>query len=82
MNFFRKLFKKRKQPVSSDEFKVVLKTNKNLSEEQKSTIIQVVKNGILSGSELNDIAINIMTSTGIFDMIIINRIDNGVEVIF
>lgn len=81
MSIFSRLFKKREQPESSDTFKVVLKTEKKLSEEQKKAIITIVKDGTMSGVEPSDIAIKIMMSTGIYDMVILNRIKNGVEVI-
>lgn len=82
MGIFSKLFKKRKQPESSDTFNVILKTKKELSEEQKNAIITIVKDGTMSGVEPSDIAIKIMMSTGIYDMVILNRVKNGVEVIF
>lgn len=43
MSIFSRLFKKREQPESSDTFKVVLKTEKKLSEEQENAIITIVK---------------------------------------
>lgn len=82
MGIFSKLFKKREQPESSDNFNVILKTKKELSEEQKNAIITIVKDGTMSGVEPSDIAIKIMMSTGIYDMVILNRVKNGVEVIF
>lgn len=82
MSFFNKIFKKRQLSASSDDFKVVLKTEKELSDEQRNTIITIVKNGIMSGTEPSDIAINIMMSTEIYDIVVLNRIKNGVEVIF
>ena len=82
MSIFSKLFKKRQQPSSPDELKVVLKTDKKLSDEQKNAIITIVKDGTMSGVEPSDIAIKIMMSTGIYDMVILNRVKNGVEVIF
>lgn len=92
MSILDKLFKKRQPKTNSipftelesatDGFKVVLKTEKNLSEEQRNTIITIVKNGMASNSEPSDICINIMMSTGIYDVMILNRIENGVEVIF
>ena len=66
---------------SSNEFKVILKTKKNLSEEQKNTIITIVRDGIISDVELRDICIHVMMSTGIYDTIILSRISNGVEII-
>ena len=82
MSIFSRLFKKREQPESSDTFNVILKTKKELSEEQKNAIITIVKDGTMSGVEPSDIAIKIMMSTGIYDMVILNRVKNGVEVIF
>ena len=82
MGIFSRLFKKREPPESSDNFKVVLKTEKDLSEEQKNAIITIVKNGTMSGADPSDIAIHIMMSTGIYDIVILNRIKNGVEVLF
>lgn len=82
MGIFSRLFKKREQPESSDTFNVILKTKKELSEEQKNAIITIVKDGTMSGVEPSDIAIKIMMSTGIYDMVILNRVKNGVEVIF
>lgn len=82
MNIFNKIFKKRKQPESSDNFKVILKTEKQLSEEQKNAIITIVKDATMSGEQPGDIAILIMMATGIYDMVILNRVKNGVEVIF
>lgn len=82
MGIFSRLFKKREQPESSDTFNVILKTKKELSEEQKNAIITIVKDGTMSWVEPSDIAIKIMMSTGIYDMVILNRVKNGVEVIF
>lgn len=81
MSFFSRLFKKRKQPYSSDNFKVVLKTEKKLSEEQRNAIITIVKDGIRSGEDFSSIGISIIMNTGIYDPVILNRIKNGVEVI-
>ncbi len=82
MGIFSRLFKKREQPESSDAFNVILTTKKELSEEQKNAIITIVKDGTMSGVEPRDIAIKIMMSTGIYDVVILNRVKNGVEVIF
>lgn len=82
MSIFSRLFKKRKQPESSDTFKVVLKTEKKLSEEQKNAIIAIVKDGTMSGLDPCEIGMEIMMSTGTSDMVIVNRIKNGVEVRF
>ena len=82
MGIFSRLFKKRGQPESSDAFNVILTTKKKLSEEQKNAIITIVKDGTMSGVEPRDIAIKIMMSTGSYDVVILNRVKNGVEVIF
>lgn len=82
MNIFSRLFQKREKPVSSDDFNVILRTENKLSEEQKNAIIAIVKDGTMSGIEPGDIAIQIMMNTGIYDLVILNRIKNGVEVIF
>ena len=82
MGIFSRLFKKREQPESSDAFNVILTTKKELSEEQKNAIITIVKDCTMSGVEPRDIAIKIMMSTGIYDVVILNRVKNGVEVIF
>jgi len=82
MSILDKIFKKRKPHDSSDDFKIILRTNKKLSEENKNTIFAIVKNGIESNSDFSNIAINIMMNTEIYEPIIINRIKNGVEVIF
>ncbi len=81
MSIFSKLFKKRQQPSSPDEFKVVLKTDKKLSEEQKNAIITIVKNGIGQGADLDAIGMAIILNAGIYDPVILNRIKKGVEVI-
>ena len=81
MGFFSRFFK-RQPTVFPDTFKVVLTTDKKLSEEQKNVITQMVKDGTLSGCDPSDIAINIMLYTGCFEPVILHRIDNGVEAIF
>jgi len=81
MSIFSKFFKKRKQLSSSDEFKVILKTDKELSEEQKNAIITIVKDGIGAGEDLNTIGMLIIMNANICDPVILNRIKNCVEVI-
>ena len=81
MNIFSKLFKKRNSPESSDNFKVILKTKKKLSEEQRNAIISIVKNAIRSGEDFSTIGILIIMNADIHDPVILNRIKNGVEVI-
>lgn len=77
MGFLSRIFNKRQR-----EPKVFLKTKKNLSEAQKNTIITIVKNGIASDAEPSEIAINIMMSTGIYDVVFLRRVRNGMKVIF
>ena len=82
MNFLKKIFGKR-QPSSSDGIKVILETNKELSEEQRNTIIDIVTNGIISGKENSDIGIIIMMTTGIdCGEMVLNRTKNYIKVIF
>jgi len=81
MSIFSKLFKKRQQPSSSDEFKIVLKTGKQLSEEQRNAILTIVANGISRGADLDAIGMMIIMNAGICDPVILNRIKNCVEVI-
>lgn len=83
MSFINTLFKKRKQPLSSDNLEVSFDTDKNLSEEQKSAIIDIVKDGIDTKTNFHDIAIKIaitcpLACTGVS----IYETKNGVEVIF
>ena len=81
-NIFRVLTKKRKQPVSSDTFNVILKTDKKLSEAQKNTIINIVKDGIRAGEDLNITKTWIILTADLNEPVILNRITNGIEVIF
>ena len=81
MSIFSRLFKKRKEPKLSDNFKVVLKTEKALSEKQKNVIDTIVKNGIRSGADFGTIGALIIIKTDIHTGVILNRIKNGVEVI-
>ena len=78
MGFISRIFKKRK----TKPLEVILKTNKELSKEQIDTIITIVRNGMMSGVELSNIAIEIMISTGIYAPIFLQRMKSGVEVIF
>lgn len=82
MGIFSRHFKKRKQqPISLDSFSVLIRTEKNISEEQRHAIINIVKNGIRSGEDLNSIGILIIMNVGIIEPVILTRIKNGVEVI-
>lgn len=81
MSFLDQLFKKRQQPKSSDDFKVMLKTNKNLSEEQSNAITTIVKDGIRDGEDLYSIGLLIIMNAGIHtSSVALNSIKNGIEV--
>ena len=80
MSLKDKLFKKR-QSESSEELKVNLKTKRKLSENQKNTIIAIVRDGIASGEENSTIIINIMMDTGICGAVGLNRTKDGINVI-
>ena len=81
MSIFKRGSKKR-QEKSVDSLNIIVKTQQKLSDEQIDTITTIVGNGIIHDAASSDIAIQIMTNTGIFSMIIINRQKNGdVEVI-
>lgn len=82
MNILNKLFNKRQQLESSDNFKVIIKTDKNLSEKQKNAIINIIKEGVALDLDNGDIAIRIMMTTQIFEPVIMNKTDNSIEVIF
>lgn len=85
INFFSKFFKKRQfsekssEESSEESLNIVINTDKNLSEEQRNTIITIVRDDAMSGMELNYIGFNVMMS--IHELVIINRINNGIEVI-
>ena len=83
MGFLAKL-KGKQHAKSSDEgeLDVVLKTEKELSEEQKKAIISTVKSGVMSGLENSAIAIRLIMQLDIIDMVILNRFNDGIEVIF
>lgn len=81
MGILSRLFKKRKHTHSSEQFKIILRTDKELSEEQKNAIFTIVSNGIRSGEELNTIGMRIFMHAGITSPLFLNRIKNGVEVI-
>ena len=67
---------------SSNKFRIVIDSAEyDLSEEQQKTIVSVVKNGLSSNTNLEDIAIDVMLCVDIYGPIIINKFDNGVEVI-
>ncbi len=81
MNIFDRLFRnRRKHPRSPDDVNVSLHTQQPFTEEQKSAIIAIVKNGVVNDLELHDIAINIMICLGIHLSISISIDDNGTDV--
>lgn len=80
---FRNLFQKRERQESCDDFKIVLKTEMKLSEEQKNAIIAIVKDGISNGLDNSDIAIMIMTYANVLvSKVTIYRKPNSFEVSF
>ena len=82
MNFFCGNPKKiRELPKISDDLNVVILTKKELSEEQRDAIITVVKDGTMSGELDSDIAILINMCADINDMVVLNRTNDGIEVI-
>ena len=81
MGFFSRPFKKRKQPRPSDKLKIVLNTDKDLSEEQRNAIFTIVRAGIEAEEDLGTIGLIIIMNADIYSGVILNRIKNGVEVI-
>ncbi len=76
------MFKKRNQDrleVINDDVEVILKTEKDLSEEQRNVIVNIVKNGTMSGADPSNIVVQMMMATGIFDVVILNRIKDDVS---
>ena len=76
LNFLRK----RKQSKTSKNLEIVLKTDLDLTEEQRNTIITIVKEGIQAGEEICDIAILIMMKVEIYKPVLINRYKNSIEI--
>ncbi len=82
MGILNKIFKKRNQDsleVINDDVEVILKTEKDLSEEQRNVIVNIVKNGTMSGADPSNIVVQMMMATGIFDVVILNRIKDDVS---
>lgn len=80
---FRLFAQKRKQLVSSDTLNVILKTERILSEAQKNTIINIVKDGIRAGEDQKVIVTWIILATDLNGTVIFNKIaKNEIEVIF
>ena len=84
MGILSKIFKRNEDSleVKNDDIEVILKTEKDLSEEQKNVIVNIVKNGTMSGADPSNIVVQMMMATGIFDVVILNRIkDDVIEVV-
>lgn len=76
-----KLFKKRKKSESQEEITVVIKTDKDLTEEQKNTILRIVKEGTKIDASLSYMGMAIIMEAGVYIPVILNKIPNGIEVI-
>lgn len=84
MGILSKIFKRNEDSleVKNDDIKVILKTEKDLSEEQRNVIVNIVKNGTMSGADPSNIVVQMMMATGIFDVMFLNRIkDDVIEVV-
>lgn len=84
MGILSKIFKRNEDSleVKNDDIEVILKTEKDLSEEQRNVIVNIVKNGTMSGADPSNIVVQMMMATGIFDVVILNRIkDDVIEVV-
>lgn len=83
MKFFSRFIKKRKPQKSSDDFKVSIITDKDLSEEVKDAIISVIKDAVMDGEDDNSIVILLfMNVVDNHPNVYINRLENGdIEVI-
>ena len=80
MSILDKILKNRQIPPYHSSL-VTLKTDKNLSEEQKQEIISIVRNR-LDISYPAEIAIAIMEYTGIYEPVILTQSEKGVEISF
>ena len=84
MGILSKIFKRNEDSleVKNDDIEVILKTEKDLSEEQRNVIVNIVKNGTMSGADPSNIVVQLKMATGIFDLVILNRIkDDVIEVV-
>ena len=77
MKFFKNL---RTKKCSKDEIKVVIKSDSNLSDEQKQIITTVVKQGTERNLYPSEIAINISMKSGIFSAVSLQRDGNVITV--
>lgn len=59
----------------------MLCTQKSLSEEQKNTIISIVREGIVSDLKESSICIKVLLETGVGEGMVINRLGNCIQVI-
>lgn len=82
MIFDLKKKKQRQSKKSSDSIKVIIKTKRRLSKEQKNTIESIVKKGIEKNDEFSDIAFEIMMATDIDSWIDVTPKSNGIQVTF
>lgn len=81
MKLFDKLFKRRGKLIPYDDINVLIKTDKELTEKQKSIIIYIVKEGIRCGASLEYMSISIVVEADVYAPVVLNEIPNGMEVI-
>ena len=81
MKLFNKLFEKRKKSEIQEEITVVIKTDKELTEEQKNTIARIIKEGIKINASLSYMGMAIIMEAAVYTPVILNKIPNGIEVI-
>ena len=81
MKLFDKLFEKRKKSEIQEEITVVIKTDKELTEEQKNTIVRIIKEGIKINASLSYMGMAIIMEAAVYTPVILNKIPNGIEVI-
>ena len=81
MKLFDKLFKKRKNSEPQEDIMVVIKTEKELTDEQKNTILRIVKEGIKIDASLSYMGMAIILEAGVYTPVILNKTPNGIEVI-
>ena len=81
MKLFSKIFKKRERAKVEEDITVVIKTNKELTEEQENIIKRIVKDGVNENVSLNCIGMSIILEAGVYTPVIIQKVTNGIEVI-
>ena len=81
MKLFDKLFEKRKKSEIQEDITVVIKTDKELTEEQKNTIARIIKEGIEINASLSYMGMAIIMEAAVYTPVILNKIPNGIEVI-